>query len=146
MGGRAAEEIFFQDITSGASHDLMVAPNLAAIFEASPVAMLVFDAEAHVVRAFQEYRFRYSLYEQKVHEAYRDGSILIDVAGAVVVVDQWHNLDASSELVHSLVRLVQIAQYRRKTIVSSVCLAAIAGAVYFALAPRYSEPSASTAP
>ena len=29
MGGRAAEEIFFQDITSGASNDLMVATNLA---------------------------------------------------------------------------------------------------------------------
>jgi lon-related putative ATP-dependent protease len=41
-------------------------------------------SEAHVVRAFQEHRFRYSLYEQKVHESYRDGSILIDVAGAVV--------------------------------------------------------------
>jgi lon-related putative ATP-dependent protease len=41
-------------------------------------------SEAHVVRAFQEHRFRYSLYEQKVHEAYRDGSILMDVSGAVV--------------------------------------------------------------
>jgi cell division protease FtsH len=29
MGGRAAEEIFFQDITSGASNDLMVATHLA---------------------------------------------------------------------------------------------------------------------
>ena len=36
-----------------------------------------------MVRAFQEHRFRYSLYEQKVHESYRDGSIMIDVAGAV---------------------------------------------------------------
>ncbi len=36
-----------------------------------------------MVRAFQEHRFRYSLYEQKVHESYRDGSILIDVTGAV---------------------------------------------------------------
>jgi len=41
-------------------------------------------SEKHVIRAFQEYRFRYSLYEQKVHEAYRDGSIMIDVTGAVV--------------------------------------------------------------
>ncbi|MGE5255877.1 MAG: Lon protease family protein [Hyphomicrobiales bacterium] len=41
-------------------------------------------SEKHVIRAFQEYRFRYSLYEQKVHESYRDGSIMIDVAGAVV--------------------------------------------------------------
>ena len=39
-------------------------------------------SEKHVVRAFQEHRFRYSLYEQKVHESYRDGSIMIDVAGA----------------------------------------------------------------
>jgi lon-related putative ATP-dependent protease len=40
--------------------------------------------ERHVVRAFQEHRFRYSLYEQKIHESYRDGTILIDVADAVV--------------------------------------------------------------
>jgi lon-related putative ATP-dependent protease len=40
--------------------------------------------EAHVIRAFQEHRFRYSLYEQKIHESYRDGTILIDVADAVV--------------------------------------------------------------
>jgi predicted ATP-dependent protease len=40
-------------------------------------------SEKHVVRAFQEHRFRYSLYEQKVHESYRDGSIMIDVAGAM---------------------------------------------------------------
>jgi lon-related putative ATP-dependent protease len=41
-------------------------------------------SERHVVRAFREHRFRYSLYEQKVHECYRDGTILIDVTGAVV--------------------------------------------------------------
>jgi lon-related putative ATP-dependent protease len=41
-------------------------------------------SERHVVRAFQEHRFRYNLYEQKVHESYRDGTILIDVQGAVV--------------------------------------------------------------
>ena len=41
-------------------------------------------SERHVVRAFREHRFRYSLYEQKIHESYRDGTILIDVAGAVV--------------------------------------------------------------
>jgi lon-related putative ATP-dependent protease len=40
--------------------------------------------ERHVVRAFQEHRFRYSLYEQKVHESYRDGTIMIDVDDAVV--------------------------------------------------------------
>jgi lon-related putative ATP-dependent protease len=41
-------------------------------------------SERHVVRAFQEHRFRYSLYEQKVHEAYLDGTIILDVDGAVV--------------------------------------------------------------
>ncbi|MFO7707375.1 MAG: ATP-binding protein [Desulfobacterales bacterium] len=41
-------------------------------------------SERHVVRAFQEHRFRYNLYEQKIHESYRDGTILIDVAEAVV--------------------------------------------------------------
>jgi predicted ATP-dependent protease len=41
-------------------------------------------SERHVVRAFQEHRFRYGLYEQKVHESYRDGTIMIDVDNAVV--------------------------------------------------------------
>ncbi|TFG40376.1 MAG: ATP-binding protein, partial [Syntrophobacterales bacterium] len=41
-------------------------------------------SEKHVIRAFQEHRFRYNLYEQKIHESYRDGTILIDVARAVV--------------------------------------------------------------
>jgi predicted ATP-dependent protease len=41
-------------------------------------------SERQVVRAFQEHRFRYSLYEQKVHESYQDGTIMIDVDSAVV--------------------------------------------------------------
>jgi lon-related putative ATP-dependent protease len=40
--------------------------------------------EAHVIRAFQEHRFRYGLFEQKIHESYRDGTIMVDVDGAVV--------------------------------------------------------------
>ncbi len=39
--------------------------------------------EQFVVKAFQEYRFRYNLYEEKVHESYVDETILIDVDGAV---------------------------------------------------------------
>jgi len=39
--------------------------------------------EKHVVRAFNEYRFRYNLYEDKIHDSYRDGSIMIDVSGKV---------------------------------------------------------------
>ncbi|MCP3951997.1 MAG: AAA family ATPase [Desulfobacterales bacterium] len=39
--------------------------------------------EKFVVKAFQEYRFRYNLYEEKVHESYVDETILIDVDGAV---------------------------------------------------------------
>ncbi len=35
----------------------------------------------YVVKAFQEYRFRYNLYEEKVHESYVDETILIDVDG-----------------------------------------------------------------
>ncbi|MEX0611988.1 MAG: Wzz/FepE/Etk N-terminal domain-containing protein, partial [Pirellulales bacterium] len=49
---------------------------------------------------------------------------------------------ASSELVHSLLRLLHIAQYRRKTIVQAVCVAAILGATYYALAPRYYDSNA----
>ncbi|MCG6905230.1 MAG: AAA family ATPase [Desulfobacteraceae bacterium] len=40
--------------------------------------------DTQVVKAFSEYRFRYNLYEEKIHEAYADGSILIDVSGAAV--------------------------------------------------------------
>lgn len=37
-----------------------------------------------VVKAFNEYRFRYNLYEEKIHDSYRDETIMIDVASAVV--------------------------------------------------------------
>ncbi|BBO80738.1 ATP-dependent protease [Desulfosarcina ovata subsp. sediminis] len=40
--------------------------------------------EAHVFKAFSEYRFRYNLYEEKIHESYVDGTIMIDVAGEAV--------------------------------------------------------------
>ena len=40
-------------------------------------------AESHVVKALSEYRFRYNLYEEKLHAAYADNSILIDVDGDV---------------------------------------------------------------
>ena len=39
--------------------------------------------EEFVVKAFKEYRFRYNLYEEKVHESYVDETILIDVDGGV---------------------------------------------------------------
>ena len=44
----------------------------------------------------------------------------------------------SPELVHALLRLLHIARHRRKTILRSLCVAVILGALYFALAPRYS--------
>ena len=37
-----------------------------------------------VFKAFNEYRFRYSLYEQKMHESYSDDTIMIDVRGEVI--------------------------------------------------------------
>ena len=40
------------------------------------------DAD-HVERALKEHRFRYNLYEEKIHQSYVDGSILLDVEGAV---------------------------------------------------------------
>jgi capsular exopolysaccharide synthesis family protein len=49
---------------------------------------------------------------------------------------------ASSEIVHNLLRLLQIARYRRKTIVRCLCAAAIAGAAYYAFAPRYYDAAA----
>jgi lon-related putative ATP-dependent protease len=39
---------------------------------------------AHVAKAMEEYRFRYNLYEEKIHASYADDTILIDVAGSVV--------------------------------------------------------------
>lgn len=48
----------------------------------------------------------------------------------------------SSELVHSLLRLLYIAQYRRKTILQAVCVAVITGAIYYAVAPRYYDSKA----
>jgi lon-related putative ATP-dependent protease len=41
-------------------------------------------SKKHVIKAFNEHRFRYNLYEEKIHESYSDGTVLIDVAGAVV--------------------------------------------------------------
>jgi lon-related putative ATP-dependent protease len=41
-------------------------------------------SDAHVVKALSEYRFRYNLYEEKIHAAYADDTIFIDVDGAVV--------------------------------------------------------------
>lgn len=38
----------------------------------------------YVVKAFTEYRFRYNLYEEKIHENYVEDTIMIDVAGEEV--------------------------------------------------------------
>jgi lon-related putative ATP-dependent protease len=40
--------------------------------------------EKYVVKAFKQYRFRYNLYEEKIHDSYRDQTIMIDVDGDVV--------------------------------------------------------------
>jgi lon-related putative ATP-dependent protease len=40
--------------------------------------------DSEVVKAFSEFRFRNNLYEEKIHEAYTDGTILIDVSGAAI--------------------------------------------------------------
>jgi len=40
-------------------------------------------SDKYVMRAFNEHRFRHNLYEEKIHESYRDETILIDVKGAV---------------------------------------------------------------
>jgi lon-related putative ATP-dependent protease len=40
--------------------------------------------DSEVVKAFSEFRFRNNLYEEKFHEAYADGTILIDVSGAAI--------------------------------------------------------------
>jgi lon-related putative ATP-dependent protease len=40
--------------------------------------------DKYVVKAFKEYRFRYNLYEEKIHDSYRDETIMIDVERDVV--------------------------------------------------------------
>ena len=40
--------------------------------------------DQYVVKAFNDYRFRNNLYEQKIHESYQDNTIMIDVQGAVI--------------------------------------------------------------
>ena len=41
-------------------------------------------SDKYVIKAFNEHRFRYNLYEEKTHESYLDNTIMIDVDGAVV--------------------------------------------------------------
>lgn len=40
--------------------------------------------DAHVETAIREHRFRYNLYEEKIHEAYLNDTVMIDVEGDVV--------------------------------------------------------------
>lgn len=40
--------------------------------------------DGHVIKAIDEYQFRYNLYEEKMHESYVDDNILIDVRGKMV--------------------------------------------------------------
>ncbi len=39
--------------------------------------------QGYVSRALKEYWFRYNLYEEKMHESYMDGTVLLDVTGRV---------------------------------------------------------------
>ncbi len=39
--------------------------------------------DSHVFKAFNEYRFRYNLYEEKIQESYADNTIMIDVEGRI---------------------------------------------------------------
>ena len=41
-------------------------------------------SDKYVIKAFNEHRFRYNLYEEKTHESYLDNTIMIDVDGEVV--------------------------------------------------------------
>ena len=41
-------------------------------------------SDKYVVKAFHEHRFRYNLYEEKIHDSYRDGTIMIDTDGAII--------------------------------------------------------------
>lgn len=41
-------------------------------------------SDTHVAKAMDEYRFRYNLYEEKIHASYAEDTILIDVTGLAV--------------------------------------------------------------
>ena len=41
-------------------------------------------SEQHVVKAFEEHRFRHNLHEEKIQEAYADRTLILDLDGAVV--------------------------------------------------------------
>ncbi len=41
-------------------------------------------AHKYVIKAFNEHRFRYNLYEEKIHDSYLNNQIMIDVAGEVI--------------------------------------------------------------
>ena len=41
-------------------------------------------SDKYVVKAVREHRFRYNLYEEKIHESYANDTILIDVKGKVI--------------------------------------------------------------
>ncbi len=40
--------------------------------------------DKHVIKAFNDHRFRHNLYEHKMHESYLDNTIMIDVKGSVI--------------------------------------------------------------
>jgi predicted ATP-dependent protease len=40
-------------------------------------------SDKYVIKAFKEHRFRYNLYEEKIHESYLNNQIIIDVDGEV---------------------------------------------------------------
>jgi len=66
---------------------LRFAPIVSMIQEADYWAKEAGDSlvsEDHVNRAIDEYRFRYNLYEEKVHESYLNETVLIDVDGAEI--------------------------------------------------------------
>jgi capsular exopolysaccharide synthesis family protein len=48
-------------------------------------------------------------------------------------------LPASSDFVFGILHWLRIARYRRKTIIQALCVAAMLGALYYTLAPRYYE-------
>ena len=41
-------------------------------------------SDTYVIKALNEYRFRYNLYEEKIHESYVDNTIMIDVESDVI--------------------------------------------------------------
>ena len=85
-GVAAIVEVGSRNVADQAKLSLRFGPLVGIVQEADYWARQA-DAkvvsDVHVAKAMKEYRFRYNLYEEKIHASYAEETILIDVEGRV---------------------------------------------------------------